>query len=131
MNVHGHATDPRETWTAPYPVADGFKFRLLGGDMMSPWGWKLREEATAGSKPNFFNAIPERTRRLYFRIPCLPFVSFRIGRFGAYFGFKVFGVDSDAYKDYPGVHPSEVYVGSQAVSGFTMRFTGSLKKEIA
>jgi hypothetical protein len=124
VRVFGYATD--EHWTAPYPEADGFKFRLLGGDMMSPWGWKLRPEATGG-EPNFFNAIPERTRRLYFRIPCLPFLSVRRGRFGFYAGYKVFGVDSDAYKDYPGVHPSEVYEGSQAVSGFTMRFTSGLQ----
>lgn len=137
MRVFGYATDDKSRWTAPFPegpdcvelklvqgtILVGWKARLLGGDMMSPWGWQLRPEATANTAPNFFNAIPERTRRLFLSFPCLPFFSVRIGRFGFYIGWKVFGVDSPAYKDYPGVNPSEVYDGSQAFSGLTMRFT--------
>lgn len=144
MKVFGWSNDPKP-WTNPYPEADtddgipgedGFIWALRGGDMMSPWGWQPRPETTTGAKLNFFNAIPTRTRRLYFAWPILPFFAYRKGRFGFYVGFKVFGVDSDKYKDFPGVHPSEVYPesspgaddGSQALGGFTWRFTTNLKK---
>lgn len=50
------------------------------------------------------------------------------GRLGFYAGFKAFGADSDAYKDFPGVNPAEIHAGSVALSGFTLRFTNNLKE---
>ena len=134
MRIFGYSNDPKP-WTNPFPErdtedgipgADGFIFALRGGDMMSPSGWELRPEATAGAKPGFFNAIPKHVRRLYFWLPVLPFFSYRKGTFGFYIGWKAFGVDSAAYKDFPGVNPAEVHAGSIALSGFTARVTTKL-----
>lgn len=137
MRVFGLCNDPK-SWTNPFPEADtvdgikgadGFIIALRGGDTVSGAGWELRGEATAGSKPNYFNAIPSRVRRIFFWLPLLPFLSVRWGRFGFYIGFKVFGFDSPAYKDWPGVNPREVYEGSLALTGFTFRFTTKLRTE--
>lgn len=48
------------------------------------------------------------------------------GRFGFYIGWKAFGADSDAYKDFPGINADEIYSGSVALTGFTARFTTKL-----
>lgn len=128
MRVHGYATDTREEWTTPFPKARiGFKARLLGGDLLSPdiAGGILRRGAE-GQKKNFFNTIPIDVRRKRADRPRWPFLSVRVGRFGFYVGHKVFGVDSPAYTDWPGLSADEVFFGSQAVSGFTARFSTSI-----
>lgn len=110
MQVFGYATD--SDWTAPFPAANGFKLRLLGGDEVSPDDWKN----------------PTRVRRRYFRFPCRPFFSCRYGQFGFYIGNgKVFGVDNEDLKKFPSINPAEVYEGSRAMQGFTWRFTRGLK----
>lgn len=110
MVVFGYATDAREHWTAPYPAADGRKFRLLRGDLLSPDSWQK----------------PIHVRRAWLSIP-RPFFSWRKGRFGFYIGWKVFGVDNEDLKKFPSVNPAEVYVGSIAMQGFTWRFTTKLQ----
>ena len=111
MRVFGLATDAPEEWTAPFPTASGYKLRLMGGDEVSPDDWHR----------------PTRVRRRYFRFPCRPFFSMRIGRFGFYIGSgKVFGVDNEDLKKFPSINPVEVYVGSQAIQGWTVRFTGNV-----
>lgn len=121
MRVFGHATDSPGLWTAPFPEARfGVKMRLMGGDLLSPdiGSGKLRP---GRDKRNFFSVIPGTVKRAVYEKPCKPFLSVRLGRFGFYVGHKVFGVDSEAYLDYPLVFHDDVYSGSQALSGFTGR----------
>ena len=128
MNVFGHATDPRERWTAPFPEARiGVKLRLLGGDLLDP------DLSTGTMRPgreaegrNWFTVIPGWVRRAYYPRACKLFLSARAGRFGFYVGHKVFGVDLEMYLDYPGVGDDDVYVGSRAMSGLTARFSKNL-----
>ena len=134
--VFGYSNDPKP-WTNPFPERDtddgipgedGFLWALRGGHMVSPSGWQLRPEATAGSKPTFFNSIPSHVRRLYFFWPVLPFLAFRRGRFGGYIGFKCFGFSDKAYKDFPGVNPEEIQEDNLALSGFTFRLSRNMKQ---
>ncbi len=48
-------------------------------------------------------------------LPLVPgvWVSYRIGNKGGYYGWKIYGADSEAYKNW--MHPFEVYDGSQAM----------------
>jgi hypothetical protein len=110
MIVFGYATDSPSLWTNPFPEKDGYKFRLLRGDLFSPDSWQK----------------PVHVRRAWLTIP-RPYFSFRHGRFGFYIGWKVFGVDNEDLKKFPSVNPAEVYVGSIAMQGFTWRFTRGLK----
>lgn len=129
MRVFGYATDPEALWTAPFPEARvGFKARLLGGDLLSP------DVSSGAMRPgreregrNWFTVIPDTVRRAVHGKPRKPFVSVRVGRFGFYLGHKVFGVDSEAYRDYPLVRPEDVYDGSRAITGFTARMSFNLK----
>ena len=127
MRVFGLGTDYEVDWTAPYPPATGFKLRLIKGDLVSP---KLEggtpRPGRALEKPNGFNVIPRDVRRDWIGFPGRPFFSVRVGRFGFYIGHKVFGVDSPAYLDYPGLSSKDVYEGSRAMTGFTARFTTKL-----
>ena len=127
MRVFGHATDAIKKWTAPYPESTGFKLRLIRGDLVSPEleGGTPRP-GRALEKPNWFNVIPRDVQRDWIGFPGRPFFSVRIGRFGFYIGHKVFGVDSPAYLDYPGLSSKDVYEGSRAMTGFTLRPTTKL-----
>ena len=107
MIVWGYSTD--DDWTAPFPKATGFKFRLLKGDLFSPDSWQN----------------PVHVRRDWLTFP-RPYFSARIGRFGMYVGWKVFGVDNDWMKGCRSANPSEVYKGSIAMQGCTIRFTRGL-----
>jgi len=113
MKVFGYATDAPEQWTAPFPESNGIKLRLLGGDVYSPDSWNP--------------AKVTRFKRDYYRWPCRLFFSARYGRFGFYIGCgKVYGVDTDNQRDMPGIFPSDVYPGSVAIQGCTVRFSGSV-----
>jgi hypothetical protein len=129
MKVFGRATDKEELWTAPYPEQRfGFKARYLGGDMLSPiLKGGVRRPGREAEKRNWFNTIPAGCVRRWRRSPGYFFLSVRAGRFGFYVGHKVFGVDASEYYDFPLVRSDEVRVGSRAVSGFTWRFTSSLR----
>ncbi len=111
MLVIGYATDSKDQWTAPFPEANGTKFRLLRGDLCSPDSWHS----------------PVHVRRAWITMP-RPFFSARIGRFGMYVGWKVFGADNEDLKKFPSVNPAEVYAGSMAMQGCTIRFTSQLQK---
>ena len=109
------------------PLTTGCKLRLMGGNLVSP---NLTDgtfrPGREGEHPNWFNFIPTYVRLDYFATPCNPFFTIRMFSFGFYLGHKIFGMDSEAYKDYPGIKEEDVYVGSQALTGFTARFTNKL-----
>lgn len=110
MNLTTHFSRPADQpLTSPFPVKDGWFFALRSGDFLSPDSWQ---------KPVF-------VRRDYLRMP-RPFLSFRRGRFGFYVGWKAFGVDNEDLKKFPSVNPAEVYVGSVALQGFTLRFSANV-----
>ena len=121
MKVTGYSTDPEANWTTPYPRSRiGLILRLVRGDYMAP---DLSDAVLRPARKavNWFNAIPKRITRKV--VGWRPFVSIGIGSFGVYAGWKVYGVDSQAYLDYPGIHMTDVYEGSRAMVG-TLRFTG-------
>lgn len=106
MNVLTHLTNRADQpLTSPFPLRDGFFFALRSGDLCSPDSWKT----------------PVRVRRAYVRFR--PFASFRRGSFGFYLGWKAFGVDNEDLKRFPAINPSEVYPGSVALQGLTIRFS--------
>ena len=116
MKVFGISTDKQEEWTTPFPDNHNFgiKLRLVGGNILDPiFGWKLKEGYSPDTKPNWFNSRPAHLMNIYCPVACLPFFSIGIGSWGMYCGWKVFGVDSESYKDW--LDPSCVYNGSQAV----------------
>lgn len=90
--------------TNPFPVSNGIQFSLHGGDICYPKGkgdW---------FKPPYF---PAGVWRTYCSLPILPWISYRFGKRAGYIGFKVYGADSDAYKNW--MNPDDVYPGSQAL----------------
>lgn len=125
MRVFGYATDKEQDWTAPYPRGVvGMKLRILGGSLVSPdIDSGVFRPGRESEGANWFTVIPKEVRVRFYKKPCKPFVSFGLGRFGFYFGHKVFGMDSPAYLDYPGIVSGDVYPGSRAMTGFTARFT--------
>lgn len=94
--------------TSPFPLRNGVFVALRSGDLCSPDSW---------SKP-----VHVRRAWVWLR----PFISVRYGRFGAYLGWKVFGADGLHLLDFPSINQSEVYAGSVAMQGFTVRFTQGL-----
>ena len=97
--------------TSPFPLRNGVFVALRSGDFYSPDSWDL-------AKVSKYRRSTVRNR---------PFVSVRSGRFGAYLGWKVYGVDTDNQRAMPGIFPSDVYPGSVAIQGCTIRFSGSVK----
>lgn len=99
------STDPQHSPTDPFPP-DGkhFYFALTKGDVLEP--------LALGS--NWFSPpYPKRVLRFNSRLP-LPFFSWRFGSLMGYAGFKVYGVDAPAYKEWL-CDPVDVYAGSLAM----------------
>jgi hypothetical protein len=109
VKVFGYCNDPLP-WTNPFPERTGFIFALRGGDYYSPDSWTTPTDYTRG----------------YMSYPILPFFSARVGRFGFYIGWKVYGVDTENQRAMPGITDADVYDGSVAIQGFTLRFTSAL-----
>lgn len=89
--------------TDPFPKATGVQFQWRGGDVCHPIGggdW---------FKPPYF----ARVWRWYCSWPVLPYFAWRIGNRGGYIGFKCYGADSEAYKNW--MNPADVYPGSMAL----------------
>lgn len=82
------------------PWKSGIFFR--GGDICDPFNGKW-----------FDPPYPTRIWRTYCPLPILPFISIKIGRFGIYFGFKLYGADSEHYLNW--MDTKDVYPGSQAL----------------
>ena len=126
MKVTGFSTDNEADWTTPYPRSRfGLIVRLLKGDYMAPdLSDVVMRSGRETETPNWFNCIPLNITKKV--VGYRPFVSIGIGWWGVYMGWKVYGVDSPAYLDHPGVSKDDVYDGSQAMVG-TLRFTLSRK----
>jgi len=107
--------DEGRALTEPFPAEDGVILRWLRGNVCDPWfdpdGW-------------FGVRSPLVLIRFWSEIP-LPFVAWRKGRWAGYIGFKVYGVDSDAYTQW--LPKWEVYPGSLAMC-FSFRPFALLKK---
>lgn len=113
MRVTCHyRNDPERGLTDPLPELGGrcFIFRLYSGDICDP-------VQIGGS--NWFNPpYPSRVWRCFCKWPVLPFFAWRLPftRRAGYFGFKLYGVDSPAYKEWGvGIKPDDVFDGSQAL----------------
>lgn len=110
--IRALSTRPDQPATSPFPLTNGVLFEMRGGDIAEPLALKA----------NWFSPpYPERVFRYFLRWPLLPYVAVKWGRFGFYAGAKIFGVDSDAYKEWL-CPPEEVYDGSLALC-FTIRFS--------
>jgi hypothetical protein len=89
--------------TDPLLESNGFWWELRAGDINHPIGKGKWFE------PPYFKRVFHK----FVSLPILPFISWRIGKWSGYAGFKIYGVDADVYKFY--MEPSEVYCGSQAM----------------
>lgn len=110
MKVSQITTSPDLPLTSPYRTTNGVTLAFRWGDVCHP----------IGSSGNWFTP-PYFTKvlRFYSRIP-LPFITLKFGGFRAYVGAKIWGCDSDAYKNWL---PKEiVYEGSQAIQ-FSIRLS--------
>lgn len=105
--IRGRSSNPNQSATNPFPEKGWFFWEYRGGDFIQPQG-----------KGDWFHPpyFPNGVEHKYFPEATELFVSWKIpflGRQG-YYGAKIFGVDSDAYKEWM-CKPEEVYEGSQAI----------------
>ncbi len=107
MKVSSKQHPEDQPFTKPFPLRNGVFVALRSGDFYSPDSWD----------------ITKVTRYKRDIVKNRPFLSLRCGHFGFYIGWKVFGVDTDNQRAMPGINPEDVYVGSVAIQGFTMRFS--------
>lgn len=108
MNVTTVWTNrPEQPLTKPFPATDGWLIALRKGDLYSPDSW----------------ALPTRCYRTFVRWIPRPFIAFRRGSFGFYIGWKVWGCDTGKQLVQVGINPMEVYAGSVAMQGCTVRFS--------
>lgn len=107
------STNPTQALTSPFRSTNGITLTFRTGDVCHPKGLGKWFE------PPYFSEV----LRFKTKIP-LPFISYRWGDKGGYIGAKVYGADSEAYKNW--MKPEDVYEGSQAMH-FSMRVWASLK----
>jgi len=102
MKAFCHYKSDSQQLTSPFPASNGFLFRLYSGDVCDPYigNW---------FKPPYFKYVI----RLFCKYPVLPYFAYRAGNRAGYVGFKLWGVDSDAYKNW--LPADEVYNGSTAL----------------
>ena len=111
MNVTTNWTNRRaQPLTSPFPVTNGVFLAIRSGDFYSPDSWDVTK------------VTKYRRGKVRYR----PFASIRFGRFGAYLGNKLYGVDTENQRAMPGINPEDVYSGSIALQGCTIRFTRGL-----
>lgn len=94
--------------TNPKRLTQGITLALRWGDVCHPLG------SGDWFKPPYFT----RVLRFYCYVP-LPFISWNLGGWRGYLGAKVYGADSESYKNWMNVN--DVYAGSQAI-----QFSGRL-----
>lgn len=114
-----YRNDPERELTDPLPEVGGRKWihRIYTGSICDP------EYGSDWFGPNYPKdvTIEETTDRCHFFAWKWPFI-----KKAGYFGWKVYGVDSPEYKNWPQMNPLEVYEGSQAMC-FTARPFASLE----
>lgn len=114
--IRGLSTNKDQPSTAPFRKTSGIFIEFRGGSFCHPLGqgdW---------FKPPYF----ERVLHFFLGWPIIPFISWRIGNRGGYFGAKIYGVDSEAYKNW--LPAEEVYDGSQAIM-FSIRPFANLSEQ--
>lgn len=95
----------------PFPMTDGWWLMLNKGDLYSPDSW----------------ADTKRCYRTFVRWIPRPFLAYRKGSFGFYVGWKIWGCDTDPQLKQIGINPKEVFPGSIAMQGCTIRFSENVK----
>ncbi len=103
MRVFQITTTPALPPTTPFRKTNGITLALRGGDVCHPLGtgdW---------FKPPYFTNV----LRGYVSWPILPYITWRWGQRAGYVGAKIYGVDSDAYRNW--LPTEDVYVGSLAL----------------
>jgi hypothetical protein len=105
--IRGYSTHPEQPLTKPFLSSNGLFIEFRGGDVCDPVQIGL-----FGGKW-FEPPYPKHVWRWFCRYPLLPFISWRLGGKGGYIGFKAYGADSPAYKNW--MNPDDVYDGSQAL----------------
>ena len=98
---------PEQPPTSPFPLTNGVFIAIRSGDFYSPDSWDPLKVTTYSR-----GWVNHR-----------PFISVRFGKFGFYLGWKVYGVDTENQRSMPGIGSEDVYPGSLAIQGFTLRFT--------
>ena len=103
-----------EGLTNPKRSTFGVTLALRWGDVCHPLG------AGAWFKPPYFT----RLLRFWCPLPLLPWISWNLWGWRGYLGAKVFGMDSEAYKQWPALatEQDQIYPGSLAI-----QFSGRLK----
>lgn len=99
-----------EGLTNPKRSGFGITLALRGGDVLHPLG-----EGNWFKSPYF-----ARILRFYCPIAVLPFISWNLWGWKGYLGAKVYGADSDSYKNWMSFE--DVYQGSLAI-----QFSGRLR----
>lgn len=89
--------------TNPKRSTFGITFALRWGDVLHPLG-----QDGNWFKPPYFTRI----LRFYSYVP-LPWITWNLWGWRGYLGAKIYGADSEAYKNWMPV--AEVYAGSQAI----------------
>lgn len=116
MKAFQITTSPAQPPTDPFRQSFGITLALRGGDICHPLGvgdW---------FKPPYFKEV----FRFWLEWPIAPYITWRVGNCGGYIGAKIYGVDSEAYRNW--LPPSEVYVGSLAMM-FSIRLWAKLNPE--
>ena len=112
MKVTRHyCNDPERPLTDPLPEKEwSFYWRLYSGDICTP------VLGTFFGEHWFEPPFPKYVWRTFYKWPILPFISWRFKSKGGYLGFKCFGVDAPAYKEWTtGIKPEDVYKDSLAL----------------
>ena len=112
MKVFCHyRNDHERPLTDPLPEKKwSFVLRIYSGDICNPL------LGTFFGEKWFEPPFPKYVWRAFCKWPVLPFIAWRCDKLGGYIGFKLYGVDSPAYKRWPvGIKPEDVYDGSQAL----------------
>ena len=106
-----YRSDPERGLTDPLPEKKwSFVFRLYSGDICSP------VLGTFFGEKWFEPPFPKYVWRSFCKWPVLPFIAWRCNKHGGYIGFKLYGMDSPQYKEWPvGIKPEDVFDGSQAL----------------
>lgn len=123
MNIFGTGPQPFQNYPFIKNRRYGWNLWWRGGNQFICRGFNTLRPGGDPKGGVFFNYLPDTTERVYHPRAVLPFFTWRAGRFGGYMGYKAYGFDSAAYLDFPGVNSFDVYTGSVALSGFTLRFS--------